>query len=55
MAGISNPAEQVHVAELYAPFSNTDYPAIDADGLSKPGGSSRCCAKGSSNWAAGCR
>jgi acetyl-CoA C-acetyltransferase len=30
MAGITDPAKQVHVAELYAPFSNTEYHAIDA-------------------------
>jgi acetyl-CoA C-acetyltransferase len=37
MAGITNPREQVHVAELYAPFSNTEYHAIDAAGFSKLG------------------
>jgi acetyl-CoA C-acetyltransferase len=37
MAGITNPGEQVHVAELYAPFSNTEYHAIDAAGFSKLG------------------
>ena len=37
MAGITDPARQVHVAELYAPFSNTEYHAIDAAGLCKPG------------------
>ena len=30
MAGITDPARQVHVAELYAPFSNTEYHSIDA-------------------------
>ena len=25
MAGITDPAKQVHVAELYAPFSNTEF------------------------------
>jgi len=30
MAGITDPAKQVHVAELYAPFSNTEYHSIDA-------------------------
>jgi acetyl-CoA C-acetyltransferase len=29
-AGITDPAKQVHVAELYAPFSNTEFHAIDA-------------------------
>ena len=37
MAGITDPPSQVHVAELYAPFSNTEFHAIDAAGLSKPG------------------
>ena len=37
MAGITNPGEQVHVAELYAPFSNTEYHSIDAAGFAKPG------------------
>jgi acetyl-CoA C-acetyltransferase len=38
MAGITNPAKQVHVAELYAPFSNTEFHAIDAAKLvSRPG------------------
>lgn len=37
MAGISDPARQVHVAELYAPFSNTEFHAIEAAGLTPPG------------------
>jgi acetyl-CoA C-acetyltransferase len=37
MAGIKEPAKQVHVAELYAPFSNTEFHAIEAAGLSKLG------------------
>ena len=37
MAGIQNPAKEVDVAELYAPFSNTEYHAVDAAGLCKPG------------------
>jgi acetyl-CoA C-acetyltransferase len=37
MAGITDPGRQVHVAGLYAPFSNTEYHAIGAGGLSKPG------------------
>ncbi len=37
MAGITNPGEQVQVAELYAPFSNTEYHSIDAAGLAKRG------------------
>jgi acetyl-CoA C-acetyltransferase len=37
-AGITDPAKQVHVAELYAPFSNTEFHAIDAARLvSHPG------------------
>ena len=39
MAGIADPNRQVDVAELYAPFSNTEYHAIDAAGLCKPGDS----------------
>jgi acetyl-CoA C-acetyltransferase len=30
MAGIADPMKQVHVAELYAPFSNTEFHSIDA-------------------------
>ncbi len=30
MAGITDPQKQVHVAELYAPFSNTEFHAIEA-------------------------
>jgi acetyl-CoA C-acetyltransferase len=37
MAGITDPPKQVHVAELYAPFSNTEFHAIDAAGLCKIG------------------
>jgi acetyl-CoA C-acetyltransferase len=37
MAGITDPGKQVHVAELYAPFSNTEYHAIDAAGFAEPG------------------
>jgi acetyl-CoA C-acetyltransferase len=40
MAGITDPARQVHVAELYAPFSNTEYHSIDAARLvARPGDS----------------
>ncbi|MFN0317315.1 MAG: thiolase family protein [Burkholderiales bacterium] len=39
MAGITNPAKQVNVAELYAPFSNTEFHAIEAAGLAPQGGS----------------
>ncbi len=42
MAGIKDPAKQVHVAELYAPFSNTEFHAIDSAKLvAKPGDSIR--------------
>jgi acetyl-CoA C-acetyltransferase len=33
MAGITNPKEQVDVAELYSPFTNTEFHAIEAAGL----------------------
>lgn len=33
MAGIREPQQQVDVAELYAPFSNTEFHAIEAAGL----------------------
>ncbi|MGN6142597.1 MAG: thiolase family protein [Mesorhizobium sp.] len=38
MAGIADPRKQVDVAELYAPFSNTEYHSIEAAGLADPGG-----------------
>ncbi|MGN6305240.1 MAG: thiolase family protein [Mesorhizobium sp.] len=38
MAGITDPRKQVDVAELYAPFSNTEYHSIEAAGLADPGG-----------------
>ena len=34
MAGITDPMRQIHVAELYAPFSNTEFHSIDAARLS---------------------
>jgi acetyl-CoA C-acetyltransferase len=37
MAGVRDPQKQVHVAELYAPFSNTEFHSIDAAGFSKLG------------------
>lgn len=37
MAGVTEPQKQVHVAELYAPFSNTEYHSIEAAGLAEPG------------------
>ncbi len=33
MAGITDPQKQVHVAELYAPFSSTEFHSIEAAGL----------------------
>ncbi len=37
MAGITDPEKQIDVAELYAPFSNTEYHSIEAAGLAKVG------------------
>ena len=37
MAGIKEPRRQVQVAELYCPFSNTEFHSIEAAGLAKPG------------------
>src|SRR3546814_5298766 len=37
MAGIADPVRQVDVAELYAPFSNTEFHAIEAAGLAPIG------------------
>lgn len=37
MAGITRPDREVDVAELYAPFSNTEFHAIEAAGLAKRG------------------
>lgn len=39
MAGITDPTKQVDVAELYAPFSNTEFHSIEAAGLAPLGGS----------------
>ena len=41
MAGITDPKAQVDVAELYAPFSNTEFHAIEAAGLADIGRSVR--------------
>ena len=46
MAGIKDPAKEVDVAELYAPFSNTEYHAIDAAGLCSRGESLRLMEEG---------
>ena len=37
MAGITDPRKQVDVAEIYAPFSNTEFHAIEAAGLADLG------------------
>jgi acetyl-CoA C-acetyltransferase len=37
MAGITDPVKQVDVAEIYAPFSNTEFHAIEAAGLAPLG------------------
>jgi acetyl-CoA C-acetyltransferase len=37
MAGITDPKRQVDVAELYAPFSNTEFHSIEAAGLAELG------------------
>jgi acetyl-CoA C-acetyltransferase len=37
MAGITDPRAQIDVAELYAPFSNTEFHAIEAAGLADLG------------------
>lgn len=36
-AGVTDPRNQIDVAELYAPFSNTEYHAIEAAGLAELG------------------
>ncbi len=46
MAGLSRPAEEIDVAELYAPFSNTEYHAIDATGVCAKGQSVRLMERG---------
>jgi acetyl-CoA C-acetyltransferase len=33
MAGIKDPQKEIHVAEMYAPFSNTEFHSIEAAGL----------------------
>ncbi|HKM64082.1 MAG TPA: thiolase family protein [Acidisphaera sp.] len=46
MAGITDPAKQVHVAELYSPFSNTEFHAIDAAEFCKRGESVKLLREG---------
>ena len=37
MAGVTDPVKQIDVAEMYAPFSNTEFHAIEAAGLAPIG------------------
>jgi acetyl-CoA C-acetyltransferase len=46
MAGITEPQKSVHIAELYAPFSNTEFHAIEAAGLAELGQSAKQTADG---------
>jgi acetyl-CoA C-acetyltransferase len=46
MAGITDPPKQVHVAELYAPFSNTEFHAIDSAMLCRSGESVKMLREG---------
>jgi len=46
MAGITDPRGQVDVAELYAPFSNTEFHSIEAAGLAKIGQSAAMLREG---------
>jgi len=46
MAGITDPRNQIDVAELYAPFSNTEFHSIDAAGLCERGESVRLMREG---------
>lgn len=46
MAGITDPTKQIDVAEMYSPFSNTEFHAIEAAGLAKLGESPRMLREG---------
>ncbi len=46
MAGITDPSKQLDVAEMYSPFSNTEFHAIEAAGLAKIGQSPKMLAEG---------
>lgn len=46
MAGITDPAKQIDVAELYSPFSNTEFHAVEGAGLAKLGTSPRMLKEG---------
>ena len=46
MAGITDPVKQIDVAELYAPFSNTEFHSIEAAGLAELGKSPQMLREG---------
>jgi len=46
MAGITNPVRQIDAAELYSPFSNTEFHAIEAAGLAPLGQSPQLLREG---------
>ena len=46
MAGIENPKSEIQTAELYAPFSSTEFHAIDAAGFCRKGDSLRLMEQG---------
>lgn len=46
MAGVIDPVRQIDVAELYSPFSNTEFHAIEAAGLAALGQSPRMLREG---------
>ena len=46
MAGITDPVRQIDAAELYSPFSNTEFHAIEAAGLALPGQSPQMLREG---------
>jgi acetyl-CoA C-acetyltransferase len=46
MAGVVDPLKDIDVAELYSPFSNTEFHAIEAAGLAKLGQSPKMLSEG---------
>lgn len=46
MAGVTDPVKQIDVAEIYAPFSNTEFHSIEAAGLAPLGASPRMLKEG---------
>lgn len=46
MAGVSEPKREIHVAEIYAPFTSTELPAVEALGLCERGESGICNERG---------